>query len=68
MSLKSNSTKKNNASTIMGTANSVIDCSDSFIMGENHNVFSNGRVVIYGEYNDMSGNTINSMVQGRHNY
>tara|TARA_B100000575_G_scaffold191104_1_gene154191 strand:- start:3736 stop:22587 length:18852 start_codon:yes stop_codon:yes gene_type:complete len=64
----SNTTTSNNASSVMGRLNIVTDCSDSFIMGANHNVFSNGRVTIYGEYNDMSGNTINSMVQGRHNY
>jgi hypothetical protein len=63
-----NTTTSNNASSIMGRLNSVTDCSDSLIMGANHNVFSNERVTIYGEYNDMSGNTINSMVQGRHNY
>ena len=64
----SNTTTSNNASSVMGRLNIVTDCSDSFIMGANHNVFSNERVTIYGEYNDMSGNTINSMVQGRHNY
>ena len=64
----SNTTTSNNASSVMGRLNVVTDCSDSFIMGANHNVFTNGRVTIYGEYNDMSGNTINSMVQGRHNY
>ena len=64
----SNTTRSNNASSVMGTSNIVMDCSDSLIMGANHNVFSNERVTIYGEYNDMSGNTINSMAQGRHNY
>ena len=64
----SNTTTSNNASSVMGTSNIVMDCSDSLIMGTNHNVFSNERVTIYGEYNDMSGNTINSMAQGRHNY